>query len=229
MLLCRTPFAEVIDRRSVATPVGAAATSARRRTGTSTIGAESPRGRCDTMRVAADGTATGDTEVLRAAVPLLSTDDTSLSVDPAVLSGDATLLTDEVAITRRLTTARVATGNDRLGLATPINDWLWGVDELPFTTSVGTPAGCGAIADIRRRIGSAYVAVGAVTAGDDDVVAGAVARAATRSCSGRDRSATIWSAVAGGATALNDGAEPVPVDDVDRRTAVGDSPSTVDE
>lgn len=76
------------------------------------------------MRVAADGTATGDTEVLRAAAPLLSTDDTPLSVDPAVLSGDATLLTDEVAITRRLTTARVATGNDRLGLAMPIDDWL---------------------------------------------------------------------------------------------------------
>jgi len=75
------------------------------------------------MRVAVDGTATGDTGALRDTEPLLSTDDALLSADPAVLSGDATLLSNEVAITRRLTTARMATGNDRLGLATPIDDW----------------------------------------------------------------------------------------------------------
>ena len=122
VVVAPTDTDEVIDRRRVPTPVGAAATSARRRTGTSTIGAESPRGRCDMMRVGADGTATGDAAMLCDTTPLLSTDDALLSAGPVSLSGDATLLSDESAITRRLTTARMATGNDRLGLATPIDD-----------------------------------------------------------------------------------------------------------
>lgn len=139
--LCHTPFGEVTDRRSVATPVGAAATSARRRTGTSTIGAERPRGLGNTACDAAEATRAGDTGrvagVLCATRPLLF-DDAASSLDTAawpsdiaalpngetsLLSRDAALLCAEAAITRRLTTARMATGNDRLGLATPINDW----------------------------------------------------------------------------------------------------------
>jgi hypothetical protein len=139
--LCRSPFDELIDRRRVATPVGAAATSARRRTGSSIIGAERPRGLGNTACDAAEATRAGDTGrvagVLCATRPLLF-DDAASSPDTAawpsdiaalpagdtsLLSRDAALLCVEAAITRRLTTARMATGNERLGLATPTDDW----------------------------------------------------------------------------------------------------------